>query len=579
MLLEAVLAVAVTSILLWVVRRRHRHGLFKRLGVPGPKPDLLWGNWKQLKKDRILVMQQWIQRYGKVFGIYLGDKPFMVITDVDIIKECFIKSARVFQDRSMYGIDAEPFKSGLILLREEKWRKVRSVFNTCFTSVKVKKLTGIIDAAMTHFVQKFEEASRFGEIIEAHDTARRMVLDLLTRTVLGRQVDCQRNSNDPALKSFEVIFKEADNTFFEGTFAYPGLRSLLLCIYPFTSFCKALQKVMDDALHVLKERRSGKSKRKEDVLQHVVDAQQGIGDILPTTNANARSIDDPTLLSNFAILLIAGFDTTSASLAFLLYHLAKHPEEQLKIRAEIVSKLRGEKYSFGQDISARVCTDTNLEEQQDLEGEQRKESDNASSSLRPLSMDYPGTRTVNAGNQPLEAAYTEATRPSHTALHRDSAKNELEEDDVMQLERLDMVVREGLRLYPPIPITVMRDCTEDVTVSGQFIPAGMSVMSPPWHVHRDAEIWSEPNSFIPDRFLHKDRDIASSSYYPFGLGPRMCVAHRLGTVTLKKALYSIMRNFEISLADGVPDPLPVSVEHVILNPAAPIKLKVKKSQL
>ncbi|KAH6943400.1 hypothetical protein HPB50_020897 [Hyalomma asiaticum] len=504
------------------------------------------------------VMDQWIQRYGKVFGIYLGDKPFMVITDVDIIKECFIKAAKVFQDRSLYGIDAEPFKSGLILLREEKWRKVRSVFNTCFTSVKVKKLSGNIDAAMMRFVQKFDEASRFGEIIEAHDMARRMVLDLLTRTVLGRQ-------------SFEVIFKEAENTFFEGSFAYPGLRSLLLCIYPFTSFCKALQKVMDDALPVLKERRSGESERKEDVLQHVVDAQQGIGDILPTTNANARSIDDPTLLSNLAILLIAGFDTTSASLAFLLYQLAKHPEEQLKIRAEIASKLRGK------NISACECTNTNLKEQQDLEGEQRQENDNASSPLRPRGTDNPATGTVNAGNQ--QARHTEVTRPSHTAFNQDTAKNELEEDEVMQLERLDMVVREGLRLYPPIPITIMRDCTEDMTVSGQFIPAGMSVMSPPWHVHRDAEIWSEPNSFIPDRFLQKDRDIASSCYYPFGLGPRMCVAHRLGMVTLKTALYRIMRDFEISLADGVPDPLPVSVEHVILNPAAAIKLKVKKSHL
>lgn len=571
MLLEAVLAMAVTSVLFWVVRRRHRHGLFKRLGVPGPKPDLLWGNWKQLKRDRILVMEQWIQRYGNVFGIYLGDKPFMVITDVDIIKECFIKAARVFQDRSMYGTDAEPFKSGLILLREEKWRKVRSVFNTCFTSVKVKKLSGLVDAAMTRFVQKFEEASRFGEIIEAHDTARRMVLDLLTRTVLGRQVDCQTNSHDPALKSFEVIFKEADNTFFEGTFAYPGLRSLLLCIYPFTSFCKALQKVMDDALRVLKERRSGESERKEDVLQHVVDAQQGIGDILPTTNANARSIDDTTLLSNFAILLIAGFDTTSASLAFLLYQLAKHPEEQLKIRAEIAGKLRGK------NISACEYTNTNLKEQQDLEGEQRQENDNACSPIRPRGTDNPATGTLNAGNQ--QARHTEVTRPSHTAFHQDIAKNELDEDEVMQFERLDMVVREGLRLYPPIPITIMRDCTEDMTVSGQFIPAGMSVMSPPWHVHRDAEIWSEPNSFIPDRFLQKDRDIASSCYYPFGLGPRMCVAHRLGMVTLKTALYRIMRDFEISLADGVPDPLPVSVEHVILNPAAAIKLKVKKSQL
>ncbi|XP_072140186.1 cytochrome P450 3A40-like [Dermacentor andersoni] len=117
MLLQAAFILVVCSVFVWVIRRRHRHGLFERLGVPGPKPDLLWGNWKQLKKDRIRVMDQWIQHYGKVFGIYLGDKPFMVITDVELIKECFSKAAKVFQDRPTYTINVDPFKCGLPFIR------------------------------------------------------------------------------------------------------------------------------------------------------------------------------------------------------------------------------------------------------------------------------------------------------------------------------------------------------------------------------------------------------------------------------------------------------------------------------
>ncbi|KAH7965930.1 hypothetical protein HPB49_012203 [Dermacentor silvarum] len=85
--LVALVVVVATS---WVISRRRQHSLFSGLGYPGPPPDLVWGSWKQLQKDRIPVMGEWICKYGKIFGFYLAEKPYMVITDVDVIKEIYI---------------------------------------------------------------------------------------------------------------------------------------------------------------------------------------------------------------------------------------------------------------------------------------------------------------------------------------------------------------------------------------------------------------------------------------------------------------------------------------------------------
>ncbi|KAK8782599.1 hypothetical protein V5799_016060 [Amblyomma americanum] len=115
--LEATLLLVISYAVLWMVDRRSKHCLFKKLGVPGPKPDLLWGNWKQLKKNRLRVMTEWIKQYGKVFGIYLADQPFMVITDTELIRECFIKATKVFQDRPRYSINMEPMVSTMPLLK------------------------------------------------------------------------------------------------------------------------------------------------------------------------------------------------------------------------------------------------------------------------------------------------------------------------------------------------------------------------------------------------------------------------------------------------------------------------------
>ncbi|XP_075559930.1 cytochrome P450 3A9-like [Dermacentor variabilis] len=570
MLLQAAFILIVCSVFVWVIRRRHRHGLFERLGVPGPKPDLLWGNWKQLKKDRIRVMDQWIQHYGKVFGIYLGDKPFMVLTDVELIKECFIKAAKVFQDRPTYTINVEPFKCGLPFIGGEKFRKVRSVFNACFTAGKVKELFGIIDSIMTGLVQKFDEAERFGDMVDAHEASYGMVLEMVTKTLLGREAVRQTKSEDPVLKSLHVIFEGADNALFESVFAYPGLRSILQCLYPFTSVCKAVQNVLDHTVTIINKRRRGESERKEDVLQYILDAQAGVGSFLPTACINARFLDDHKLVCNIALHLIGGFETTSASLAFLLYLLAKHPEEQEKVRAEIYRGLcRNQSYEMD-------CGVNNFEERQGLEHKRWEPKDDVPGFSPSRSSDNPINASQNSQYEGLETKHAERTDLPMPSSHQRSEKRELDEDDVMLLERLDMVVREGMRLYPAIPIGVMRECVEDTTILGRFIPAGTSIFAPPWHVHRNPEIWPEPNRFIPDRFSPAQRDSVACSYFPFGLGPRVCVARRLGIVTLKTALYRLIRDFEISLAEDTQDPLPIFVDHLIANPAVPIKLRVKK---
>ncbi|XP_070380736.1 cytochrome P450 3A6-like [Dermacentor albipictus] len=669
MLLQAAFILVLSSAFVWVIRRRHRHGLFERLGVPGPKPDLLCGNWKQLKKDRIRVMDQWIQHYGKVLGIYLGDKPFMVITDVELIKECFIKTAKVFQDRPTYAIDVDPFKSGLPFIRGgakawynyeglkyrswpelsadmmaifhplaydcdepnqrrsatgprdpprllsgygsplaledptaqlesdsttlgrpasrgsrfetrsrnrirgEKFREVRSVFNACFTAGKVKELFGIIDTSMMGLVQKFDEAARFGDMVDAHEASYGMVLEMVTKTLLGRQADRQKKSDDPVLKSLHVIFEEADNALFESVFAYPGLRSILQCLYPFTSVCKAVQNVLDHTVTIINKRRRGETERKEDVLQHILDAQEGVGSFVPTARINARFLDDHKLACNIALHIIGGFETTSASLAFLLYLLAKHPEEQQKVRAEIH---RGLCCNQNYEIE---CGINNFEEKQGLEQKRCQPRDNVPGSSRSHSSDNPTNSSQNSEYEGFETKHAERTDMPKASSHQRSEKSELDEDDVMLLQRLDMVVREGLRLYPAIPIAIMRECVEDTTILGRFIPEGTAVFAPPWHVHRNPEIWPEPNRFIPDRFSPKQRDSVTSSYFSFGLGPRVCVARRLGMVTLKTALYRLIKNFEISLAEDTQDPLPIRVDHVIVNPAVPIKLRVKRIKL
>lgn len=75
------------------------------------------------------VLDSWIEKYGKVFGIYLAEKPYLVVTDADIVQECFVKQADVFQDRPQFTLDLEPFSSSLVLLKGEYQSRQYIVIN------------------------------------------------------------------------------------------------------------------------------------------------------------------------------------------------------------------------------------------------------------------------------------------------------------------------------------------------------------------------------------------------------------------------------------------------------------------
>jgi len=68
-----------------------------------------------------------------------------------------------------------------------------------------------------------------------------------------------------------------------------------------------------------------------------------------------------------------------------------------------------------------------------------------------------------------------------------------------QLVYLDQVLREALRLYPPVVLFVTREAAEDTKVGQFHIPAGTNVQIPVWQIHHDANIWPDPDRFDPDR--------------------------------------------------------------------------------
>uniref|UniRef100_A0A665TZB4 unspecific monooxygenase n=1 Tax=Echeneis naucrates TaxID=173247 RepID=A0A665TZB4_ECHNA len=176
-------------------------------------------------------------------------------------------------------------------------------------------------------------------------------------------------------------------------------------------------------------------------------------------------------------------------------------------------------------------------------------------------------------------AYNLATNP-HTMKRLQeeidstfSNKAPIEYQALMQMEYLDSVINESLRLYP-IAQRLERVAKETVEINGIVIPKDMVVMVPVWPLQRDPQLWPEPELFKPERFSKENKgSIDPYTYMPFGAGPRNCIGMRFALVMMKLALVEILQRYSFAACKETEIPLELDIQG-LLAPKRPIKLKL-----
>ncbi|KAK9113589.1 hypothetical protein Syun_020386 [Stephania yunnanensis] len=127
------------------------------------------------------------------------------------------------------------------------------------------------------------------------------------------------------------------------------------------------------------------------------------------------------------------------------------------------------------------------------------------------------------------------------------------DSDLTQLHYLKAVLKEILRLHPPVPLSVPRESMEDITIDGYEIPAKTRFFINVWAIARDPDTWESPETFKPERFIDSSIDFRGQDFefIPFGAGRRMCPAITFGTATIELALAQLLHSFDWELPRGV----------------------------
>ncbi|XP_073134320.1 cytochrome P450 76A2-like [Henckelia pumila] len=129
--------------------------------------------------------------------------------------------------------------------------------------------------------------------------------------------------------------------------------------------------------------------------------------------------------------------------------------------------------------------------------------------------------------------------------------NKFDENHIENLPYLQAVIKETLRLHPPIPFLVPRKAIQDANFMGYQIPKNTQVFVNAWAIGRDPACWDDPLSFKPERFLGSKIDYKGQHYelIPFGAGRRMCAGIPLAHRMLHLVLGTLLHEFDWEVDD------------------------------
>jgi cytochrome P450 len=128
-------------------------------------------------------------------------------------------------------------------------------------------------------------------------------------------------------------------------------------------------------------------------------------------------------------------------------------------------------------------------------------------------------------------------------------KKGIGENNINELKYLKLVVKETLRLHPPSPLLLPRECGQACEIDGYHIPAKSKVMVNAWAIGRDPKYWSEPERFYPERFVDSSIDYKGTNfeYIPFGAGRRICPGSTFGLISVELTLALLLYHFDWKL--------------------------------
>ncbi|KAH8703479.1 L-ornithine-N5-monooxygenase [Talaromyces proteolyticus] len=130
--------------------------------------------------------------------------------------------------------------------------------------------------------------------------------------------------------------------------------------------------------------------------------------------------------------------------------------------------------------------------------------------------------------------------------------NEVLNEKIANLDHLNAIINETLRLHPPVPSMLQRKTPpEGITIDETYVPGDKIVSCPQYVIGRSEAAYDKPEAFIPERwYLHPGMVKDKTAFAPFSTGPYGCIGRPLALLNIRTTLARLVTTFDSSFAPG-----------------------------
>ncbi|KAM3966422.1 cytochrome P450 9e2-like [Aphomia sociella] len=341
---------------------RQKYSRFSKYGVKHTKPLPLIGNMARiiLRMDHIVddILNQYNTAPEERFvGKYEFVNPVIMAKDLDLVKKITIKDFEYFLDhRSLVNENNDPFFGrNLFSLKGQEWKDMRSTLSPAFTSSKMRLMVPFMVEVGDQMIQalktKIKDAGVDYIDIDSKDLTTRYANDVIASCAFGLKVNSHMDPNNEFYEKGKeaTTFKYFQLLKFFVLIAFPKLMAglkLKLFSEQISNFFKNLvlstmqnreehNIIRPDMIHLLMEAKKGKLTYDDKTTQ---DADAGFATV-EESSVGKKTINrvwsENDLIAQAVLFFIAGFETISSTMSFVLHELALNPEVQEKLVQEI----------------------------------------------------------------------------------------------------------------------------------------------------------------------------------------------------------------------------------------------------
>jgi len=318
----------IIALICWFLHSKFRY--WKHRNLPYIEPEFFYGNARGIGKDfhpgeffKRMYLQ--MKSQGRICGAYILFQTVAIATDLDLIRNIFVKDFDVFPNRGVYFNEADdPLSATISAIEDEAWRSMRLKLTKTFTSGKLKKMFSSVVEITERLVTIVEAESK----LEAKEVLSRFTTDVIGSIAFG--IDCN-SLQDKSAKFYEMGLKSFTKVNFVKRFLQANFRDLARKLHMTLTAKEVEAFYLDVVSRTIAYREANPHIQRNDYMEMLIKLK----------NSNELTLNQVT--ANALVFFLGGFETASTCLTFTFYELSINEDVQAKARESVREAL--EKHS------------------------------------------------------------------------------------------------------------------------------------------------------------------------------------------------------------------------------------------